>query len=127
VSHPNRLITAILCALALAAVCIAQTDTSFSVLQANDNTSNAGFWTPRNMYAVDVNNDGIPDLIQNTASAGATVGTGQFGVSIANGDGTFKPAVAYNYPPGILGGAPMAFGDFRGDGVLDIAMTAGDC
>jgi hypothetical protein len=23
-----------------------------------------------------------------------------FGVSIANGDGTFKPAVSYNYPPG---------------------------
>lgn len=117
----------VLCTMAPVAMCVAQTDTTFSVVTSNDSTSTTSGWTPRNLYAVDVNNDGIPDLIQDqywVSSNGAYVEQPVFGVSIANGDGTFKAAVPYNYPPGGGGGA-MAFGDFNGDGRIDIAMKAG--
>jgi len=104
--------------MASVATCVAQSYNSFSVVPTNNNTSS--LWTPQNIYAVDVNNDGIPDLIQDEAQAGSSP-AGIFGVSIANGDGTFKPAAAINYPPG-AGLLPMTFGDFNGDGKVDIAM-----
>ncbi len=124
----SSIFAAVLCTMAQVATCVAQAPTTFGVVTSNDSTSTTSGWTPRNLYAVDVNNDGIPDLIQDqywVSSAGAYNLQPVFGVSIANGDGTFKPAVAYNYPPG-GGGGPMAFGDFNGDGKIDIAMPAGN-
>lgn len=118
----SRVITAIVCAVA-SATCLAQINTSFSVVNTSDNTGSTGFWDPTNIYAIDVNNDGIPDLLQDMKRSGSQNSVGIFGVSIANGDGTFKPAVAYNYPTGILL-APMTFGDFNGDGRVDIAISA---
>jgi hypothetical protein len=73
-----------------------------SFITSNDSTGPLSGWTPRNLYAVDVNNDGIPDLIQDqywVSTRGAYNLQSVFGVSIANGVGTFKPAVPYNYPP----------------------------
>jgi len=107
--------------MAPAAACVAQSSTSFSVVPTKNNLTTLNGWTPQNIYAVDINNDGIPDLIQDEAqgSSGGTVGV--FGVSIANGDGTFRPAIATKYPPGVQL-APMTFGDFNGDRKVDIAI-----
>ena len=123
----SSILSAVLCAMA-PAICVAQSYPTFGVLTTNDSTGTLSGWTPRNLYAVDVNNDGIPDLIQDqywAAAGGAYTQQPVFGVSIANGDGTFKTAVQYKYPPG-FGGGPMAFGDFNGDGKIDIAMPAGN-
>jgi hypothetical protein len=127
VSYRRSILTAFFCTIALIAPCVAQTNTTFDVVTSNDSTGPISGWTPRNLYAVDVNNDGIPDLIQDqywVSSGGAYNLQPVFGVSIANGDGTFKPAVPYNYPPSGGQGA-MAFGDFNGDGKIDIAMPGG--
>jgi hypothetical protein len=123
-SYRSRIFAALLFTMAPVATCVAQSTTSFSVIPTSNNTSTLNGWTPQNIYAVDVNNDGIPDLIQDEglASTNAVYSpTGTFGVTIANGDGTFKPAASVNYPPGV-GFAPMAFGDFNGDGKIDIAI-----
>lgn len=121
----SSILTAGLCLAVSTVVCSAQPTTSFHVVTSNNATSGNSGWVPFNIYAIDVNNDGVPDLVQDLYRSGYTAGTGQFGISIARGDGTFKPAVAYNYPPGITGDVPMAFGDFNGDGKIDIATTAG--
>jgi hypothetical protein len=119
----SGMITACLCAIVATATSVAQTKTSFSTVHSNDGAGTNGFWDPTNIYTADVNNDGIPDLIQDMKRSGSNNSVGVFGVSIANGDGTFKPAVAYNYPSGVLQ-APMTFGDFNHDGRVDIALTA---
>jgi hypothetical protein len=119
----SGMITACLCAIVATATSVAQTNTSFSIVNSNDGAGPNAFWDPTNIYAVDVNNDGIPDLIQDIKRSGSNNSVGVFGVSIANGDGTFKPAVAYSYPSGVLQ-APMTFGDFNHDGRVDIALTA---
>lgn len=126
-SYTSSIVTPFLCTIVLIATCVAQTKTAFSVVSSNDSASPVAGWTPRNLYAVDVNNDGIPDLIQDQywlSSRGAYTLQPVFGVSIANGDGTFKQAIPYNYPPSGGTGA-MAFGDFNGDGKIDIAMPGG--
>jgi len=125
-------LAAVLCTMALATTCIAQI--TYGVVTTNDYDSTTSGWQPRNIYAVDVNNDGMPDLIQDeywTDASGGLQSTGVWGVRIANGDGTFKPAVQYSYPPALsltqpyrLGLSSMAFGDFNGDGNIDIAMLA---
>lgn len=127
-SYKSSILAAVLCTMASAAVCAAQATTTFGVVTSSDSTSTTSGWTPRNLYAVDVNNDGIPDLIQDqywVSSMGAYTLQPVFGVSIANGDGTFKAAVPYNLPPNGNSG-PMAFADFNGDGRIDIALPAGN-
>ena len=110
--------------MALAATCVAQTYTNFGTVTSNDGLSGEELGK---MWAVDVNNDGIPDLIQERFYAGgATSVPAQFAVSIANGDGTFQAPVGYDIPPGLNGsGVPIAFGDFNGDGNVDLAMWGG--
>ena len=126
-SYRSCVLIVLLFSIVLIAACVAQSNTTFHVVTSGNSDSTFSGWTPRNLYAVDVNNDGIPDLIQDqywVSSRGAYTQQPVFGVSIANGDGTFKPAVRYNYPPSGANGA-MAFGDFNGDGKIDIAMTGG--
>ncbi|HVT98601.1 MAG TPA: FG-GAP-like repeat-containing protein [Acidobacteriaceae bacterium] len=124
-SHSRKVLAAVLCTMAFAATCFAQPNNSFSVITGPNNifvsSTDSSSPTPRKIYAVDLNNDGVPDLVQDEVSYDATYGNGQFAVSIANGDGTFKAPVAVNYPPTVAF-APMAFGDFNNDGHLDIAM-----
>lgn len=123
----SRVLAAVLCTMALAATCVAQTYTNYQVLSSSDTISASPNWQGGNMWAVDVNNDGIPDLVQEEYGGGyAGAPPPQFGVSIANGDGTFQPPVGYNLPPAATTGAPIAFGDFNGDGNVDLAMWA-DC
>src|SRR4051794_27648552 len=123
VSYRSSILSSVLCTIALVVAGDAQSNTTFNVVTSNDSTSSTAGWTPRNLYAVDVNNDGIPDLIQDqywVSSRGAYTQQAVFGVSLANGDGTFKPAVPYKYPPS-GGMGSMAFGDFNGDAKIDIA------
>ena len=68
----------------------------------------------RDIVPVDVNNDGVQDLVQ-------TVDTG-FVVHIANGDGTFRAPVTYQTPAAQPVGA-FTVGDFNNDGKVDIVCT----
>ncbi|WP_216841188.1 FG-GAP-like repeat-containing protein [Acidobacterium sp. S8] len=111
VSLPRMILTAVLFATAGAATCVAQVPVSFS-----NNTSPTAT-TGHNVYAVDVNNDGIPDMIQDRSQA-----PNGFTISIANGDGTFRSPVTYT----VLGGgslSPIAYGDFNGDGKVDLILA----
>ena len=67
------------------------------------------------MVAADFTNDGKLDLV---------TGTNVLDFSHGNGDGTFQPphAIAKNY----FGGAGIAFGDFNGDGNVDVLYGVGD-
>ena len=125
-SHSSKVLAAVLCTMASVAPCFAQPNNSFSIITGSNNifvsSTDSSSPTPHKIYAVDLNNDGVPDLVQDEVSYDSTYGDGQFAVSIANGDGTFKPPVAVNYPPGVAYYAPMAFGDFNNDGNIDIAM-----
>ena len=82
-----------------------------------------------NFVAVgDLNKDGKLDLVvanecDNDINCG--VGTlGSVGVLLGNGDGTFKPAVAYE--SGGYNAAAVALGDVNGDGKLDL-LIANEC
>jgi hypothetical protein len=79
-------------------------------------------------YAVDVNNDGVPDLVQflpstNASRANSTV---SFTVRVANGDGSFRAPVVYTLSSSVQ--VPISpinwavFGDFNGDGKVDLAL-----
>jgi hypothetical protein len=92
-------------------VCLAQTPVKFST-----DTTPSGR-TPGNVYAVDLNNDGISDLIQDTEETPSG-----FTVSLANGDGSFKAPVFYSLPSK-TGPNAIATGDFNNDGKVDIAVA----
>jgi hypothetical protein len=66
------------------------------------------------VIAVDLNGDARLDL----AGAGAAVR-----VQLANGDGTFAPAVAYTVGPPAQ---DLVAGDFNGDGRMDVIATLND-
>jgi hypothetical protein len=103
-----------LCIVAPLATCLAQTPASFKT-----STSTSGY-TPENVYAIDLNNDGISDLVQDTVQ-----GANGFTVSIANGDGTFKAPVFYSVTGNPSAGEtsnPIASGDFNGDGKVDLVV-----
>ena len=108
-----RTLSLALCLSEAALVCVAQAPVSFSGI-----TTTAGN-TPATLYAVDLNNDGITDILQDTG-----LSTPGFTVSLANGDGTFRPPVRYLVPSGSpIGINPMATGDFNNDGIVDIAVV----
>jgi len=122
----SSVLCAVLGATACVATGVAQVYTSYNVVGS---PQTPGYYHG-NTYAVDLNNDGIPDLVVNEASSGSSL-TPYFAVFIANGDGTFKSPILVQYsaiPPGDTGPGPvpMAFADFNGDGNIDIAMVTGD-
>ncbi|KAA6459071.1 VCBS repeat-containing protein [Acidobacteria bacterium AB60] len=100
-----------LAALALAPLCLAQTPVNFSV------TASTSGRAPGNIYSVDLNNDGITDLVQDTEETPSG-----FSVSLGNGDGTFRAPVFYTLPSK-TGPNPIATGDFNNDGKVDIAVA----
>jgi hypothetical protein len=124
-----RVSSVALCATLCAVPCIAQSYTTYNVVASSAVPGAYG----GNTYAVDLNNDGVADLVvDDYANAGGTMEP-DFAVFIANGDGTFKAPVFYPYspasiPPGDTGPylVPMAFGDFNGDGNIDVAMPVGN-
>jgi VCBS repeat protein/Big-like domain-containing protein/FG-GAP repeat protein len=108
-----------------AAVCtvpsVAQSYTTYDVVASSPVTGDY----LGNTYEADLNNDGIHDLIVDTYYANGSLQP-DFAVFIANGDGTFKPPVLYAYPSVFQGGpVAMTFGDFNGDGNIDMALAIG--
>jgi hypothetical protein len=111
--HNPRTLSLAVCAAGATLVCAAQTPVTFSGV-----TSTAGN-TPATLYAVDLNNDGITDILQDTGLSAPG-----FTVSLGNGDGTFKPPVHYSVAStSPIGINPMATGDFNNDGIVDIAVV----
>jgi len=78
---------------------------------------------------VDLNADGIPDLVANNICAAGTYcngGDGHWiegavGVLLGNGDGTFQPPVVYSSGGGDATSAAVA--DVNGDGIPDIVVV----
>ena len=70
----------------------------------------------------DVNGDGKPDLL--VAIVSANFGEGGAGVFLGNGDGTFRPMVAYD--SGGMAADSIAVADVNGDGQLDLLMANAD-
>lgn len=104
--------TAFVCTMAYASSCVAQTDPTFNIVTANSGPS------PLNIFSVDVNNDGIPDIVQNTG-----LPPNGFTVSLANGDGSFRAPVFYAVDDGSNAQMQMASGDFNGDGKVDLLFA----
>ncbi|HWE97195.1 MAG TPA: FG-GAP-like repeat-containing protein [Tepidisphaeraceae bacterium] len=67
------------------------------------------------LAAIDINNDGFPDLVAGTAASGAQAQ--RLGVALNNGDGTFATPAFFN-----IGAEPIAFfaGDVNADGRVDL-------
>src|SRR3954463_16421637 len=105
----TRIVSAgVLCTACISVV--AQTPVSFSPV-----TSTAGK-TPASIYAVDLNDDGIADILQDTGLSAPG-----FTVSLGNGAGPFKPPVTHGVPSlGTIGTNPMATGDFNKDARLTL-------
>ncbi len=74
-------------------------------------------------FALDVNNDGLLDLVQILPTSRATLSTVAFSVRVANGDGSFRAPVVYSFPSTVqYPTAGMAAGDFNRDGKVDLAF-----
>ena len=73
----------------------------------------------------DVNRDGKPDLVvSNWCMSPTDCTSGNAGVLLGNGNGTFEPAVAYE--TGGQYSSPVAIADLNGDGKLDLVVANED-
>jgi hypothetical protein len=107
-----RLLALAVCVLLAPAFSLAQTQASFNIV-----TSNAAPYNPGNIYAVDVNNDGLTDIVADGGYSPSAIF-----VSINKGNGTFAPPVEYTLPS--YTGEPncIAAADFNNDGKVDLAV-----
>jgi FG-GAP-like repeat len=113
VKYPCSRLAAALCAGFVSLACCGQNAPTFtSALSPNGPT-------PFHVYAIDVNNDGLTDIVQSGIIPSAT--NAFFTVSINNGDGTFKPPVSYTVNAGTW--PALTWGDFNKDGKVDIAFA----
>jgi len=73
------------------------------------------------MIVADANGDGIPDLVSTSPGGGATQ---DILIALGQGDGTFSEPQRY-----AVGCGPyyLAFGDFNGDGQVDLAASTFGC
>jgi hypothetical protein len=113
VKHPYSRLIAVVCAGFVSLTCFGQSAPPFTT------EASASGPAPTHIYAVDVNNDGRTDVIQDTAQPGAT--GSYFAVSINTGNGTFLPPVTYKVNSNTW--TPLTWGDFNHDGKVDIAVA----
>jgi hypothetical protein len=85
----SYLLAPVVCVLLAPTVSVAQNSTSFNIV-----TSNAEADNPGNIYAVDVNNDGLTDIVEDSGYSNNS----SFYVSINKGNGTFAAPVEYTLP-----------------------------
>ena len=83
-----------------------------------------GTLIPSSVAVQDLNGDGFPDLAVFTQCSDNTCVTGDAGILLGNGDGTFQPIV--NYSPGGQYARGLAVEDFNADGRPDLAV-ANEC
>jgi hypothetical protein len=76
---------------------------------------------PLGVAIADMNGDGIPDLIGVNDNCENGCPQGSAGVLVGQGNGTFKPVVAFN--SGAYRTAAAAVADINGDGKSDIVMA----
>jgi hypothetical protein len=108
----SHLLVPVVCALLAPALSFAQNSASFNIV-----TSNGAPQNPGNVYAVDVNNDGLTDIVEDDGN-----GPADFYVSINTGNGTFAAPVAYALPINPAPTTCIAAADFNNDGNVDLAM-----
>jgi hypothetical protein len=108
----SRLLAPVICALLAPTLSVAQKSASFNIL-----TSNAEPDNPGNIYAVDVNNDGLTDIVEDNGYSPGSY----FYVNINKGNGTFASPVAYALPAG-YSPVCIAPGDYNNDGKVDLAV-----
>jgi hypothetical protein len=101
-----------MCALFAPAVLFAQASASFNIVSSNAEPDNPG-----NIYAVDVNNDGLTDIVEDNGYSPGDY----FYVNINKGNGTFAAPVAYAIPAG-YSPVCIAPGDYNNDGKVDLAV-----
>lgn len=73
--------------------------------------------TPAAIVALDINNDGVPDILA------SSVATSALKISYGIGGGAFAPYIVTLTAPG-AGGGGLVVDDFNGDGTLDIVVGA---
>jgi Bacterial Ig-like domain (group 3)/FG-GAP-like repeat/Abnormal spindle-like microcephaly-assoc'd, ASPM-SPD-2-Hydin/FG-GAP repeat len=91
---------------------------------------NSGGLYPDGVAIADLSGTGKADIVIANSSVSLTVNQGNVGVLIGNGDGTFRPVVAY--PASLFGAAAIKVADMDGDGNLDVIVvncsaTSGSC
>jgi FG-GAP-like repeat len=111
----SRLLAPVACALLIpnlsAALSCAQTPVSFATV------TSAGGETPANIYAVDVNNDGLTDIVQDTGDSPSG-----FAISINQGNGAFGAPTTDTLPGNHSVPNCIAAADYNNDGNIDLAV-----
>jgi hypothetical protein len=108
----SRLLSPALYALLVPSVVFAQKSATFNIA-----TSNAQSETPANIYAVDVNNDGLTDIVSDGGYSPAAIY-----VSLNKGKGTFAPPVQYLLPADNAEPMCIAAADYNRDGRIDLVV-----
>jgi hypothetical protein len=108
----------ILSAAALLPPCFGQVNPAFDTVDYTFPVQNA----PRNAYAVDLNKDGIADVVLDNMQLPAG-----FSVYLNDGSGRYSstPSFTFTFPSQYQGVTPMASGDFNGDGNSDLVFALG--
>jgi FG-GAP-like repeat/Bacterial Ig-like domain (group 3) len=84
-------------------------------------TYSSGGTAASSVAIADVNGDGFPDLlVANQCESSTDCTNGVIGVLLGNGDGTFRPPVAYSAGNGAQS---IAVADLNGDGHPDLAVA----